>query len=512
MKNIMFLAGTLWALLSHGQTFNLVPNPGFENYVQCPNSADEFDGFCSNWFKENFAGNSPDYFNCGYGGYLNGASCTEILTIGSSAYKGSACAGIITHVGQDIYNGVCGPANDKSHNEFIQVKLTRPLIANEKVDAYIYIKRDHESGAETKGIGLNFTPTADVSGTTPDILINGGGNGWKKAGGTFTAAGGEEYLTIGATVQSTSSPSGHDAYYYIDEVRVGTECCPEYKVYQNISTSLPDVTQVANYITAGRNVGVPQVSVGDVVVKSGKNITFKAGREIKLTNGFYTETGGSFHAYAAPCDPELWDPDLPSEDVEIFNGFQACCPDEFLVKMPNADHYKFTLYNNQGSLAFQRSGDVWTPVMGVWNGEAFGNCVSMYGVYVYELELWGCEAYSGPYTGTITVLPCPGKKEDDSEMEAVTGVEDAPLAEHVALVPNPFSDRAQVSVSVPEETKVSIRVYDNIGNAVMVVSQGQNLSAGTHNFEIGGAGLPAGIYNVVIGTGDKTTVKKLVKM
>src|SRR6188768_2496915 len=50
----------LWNQESYGQ--NLVPNPGFDNYSQCPFGTDQ-SHFCNSWGSY---GNSPDYWStCG---------------------------------------------------------------------------------------------------------------------------------------------------------------------------------------------------------------------------------------------------------------------------------------------------------------------------------------------------------------------------------------------------------------------------------------------------------------
>jgi hypothetical protein len=54
-----------------------------------------------------------------------------------------------------------------------------------------------------------------------------------------------------------------------------------------------------NKIEAGKNV-TSAVPVGDYVVQNGANVTFHAGNEIILSDGFVAEAGSNFHAFIDP--------------------------------------------------------------------------------------------------------------------------------------------------------------------------------------------------------------------
>lgn len=69
--------------------------------------------------------------------------------------------------------------------------------------------------------------------------------------------------------------------------------------FQNQTVTGTETHNAINKIEAGRNV-TGAVSVGDYVVQSGANITFHAGNEIILSDGFVAEAGSNFHAFVDP--------------------------------------------------------------------------------------------------------------------------------------------------------------------------------------------------------------------
>ena len=59
--------------------------------------------------------------------------------------------------------------------------------------------------------------------------------------------------------------------------------------------------------------------------------------------------------------------------------------------------------------------------------------------------------------------------------------------------PNPFSDRTQVVLDLPERQDVTLEVYDVLGRRVMLVYEGQ-LAAGRHELAVEADGWAPGIY------------------
>ncbi|MGA7160888.1 MAG: aryl-sulfate sulfotransferase [Bacteroidota bacterium] len=75
--------------------------------------------------------------------------------------------------------------------------------------------------------------------------------------------------------------------------------------------------------------------------------------------------------------------------------------------------------------------------------------------------------------------------------------------------PNPFNPSTTIRYSVPVSGKVSIRVYNILGQAVATLVDG-NQSAGSHEVSFNGANLSSGIYFYRIESGSSSAVKKMV--
>ena len=78
------------------------------------------------------------------------------------------------------------------------------------------------------------------------------------------------------------------------------------------------------------------------------------------------------------------------------------------------------------------------------------------------------------------------------------------------ISPNPFVDKAQIAYSLPEESTVSIQIYDNTGRLLEQLSEGKK-PAGTHSVAFTGKG--QFVYFVRIVINDKIICsKKIIQM
>jgi hypothetical protein len=107
-----------------------------------------------------------------------------------------------------------------------------------------------------------------------------------------------------------------DGNAYIDYVEL-TEWCPNEMRIENTAYYLKEPPYEAGYIYAGFDAGTPTPN-GNVVVKDGADITYKAEYKVELLPGFEVEEGAEFLAYIAPCGSLC--PTLP----DIFAGDDAC--------------------------------------------------------------------------------------------------------------------------------------------------------------------------------------------
>ncbi|MBK7182625.1 MAG: gliding motility-associated C-terminal domain-containing protein [Bacteroidetes bacterium] len=224
---------------------NLVPNPSFEDTISCPNAGGQLNQTLY-WF--NPTSGSPDYYNLcsnGMGVPLNGAGFQYALS--GKAYVGVYVAARM------ILNG---PLEGR---EYIQAALTDTLIqGKEYCISFSVSLGDYSTIAITQiGAHLSITP---ISLATPlnftvlpqivspaNYFINDTAN-WHTIQGTYTALGGEKYITIGnfkdvtntdtMNLPPTVSPSLF-SYYFIDDVSL--QLCD--------TTSPFDETIIANVFT-----------------------------------------------------------------------------------------------------------------------------------------------------------------------------------------------------------------------------------------------------------------------
>ena len=231
----------LWGGLANAQ--NLVPNPSFEAFSQCPNDENDVNGFVDNWIKA--TGATPDYFNACNVATRGCFTDVPDNFIGSQAARTG-----------DAYAGFFGFATNPNHTggmdqrEYLEVELTRPLVAAAEYRISFYVSLADASNWVIQEIGA-FVSATQV--TIADALPSGGGAGtgpipvmpqfehsgsflddadnWTLLSGTFTATGGEKWLIIGNfhsdadTTRQIHAGSGgltcgndNLAYYYVDDV------------------------------------------------------------------------------------------------------------------------------------------------------------------------------------------------------------------------------------------------------------------------------------------------------
>ena len=74
--------------------------------------------------------------------------------------------------------------------------------------------------------------------------------------------------------------------------------------------------------------------------------------------------------------------------------------------------------------------------------------------------------------------------------------------------PNPFNPSTTISFSLPHESKVSLKVFNMLGQEVATLVNG-NQTAGPHEVVFNAAGLSSGVYFYKLVSGDFTQVKKM---
>jgi gliding motility-associated-like protein len=221
---------------------NLVPNPSFENYSSCPIANGNI--YLAVPWSDPSSG-SADFYN------VCSSNIQSSVPINSNGYRGprtgDGYAGIVTYV-STIVNA----------REYIEVELKDSLIPGTKycIGYYVSLSKSSEYAvngmsaflSNTKiscpGCFLTYLPQINYLGNVISDTLN-----WVLISGNFVSRGGEKFITIGnfnndlginTQFVNPGGVAGPEAYYYIDDVYVGT--CDTIKPPIQVSTlSIPNV-------------------------------------------------------------------------------------------------------------------------------------------------------------------------------------------------------------------------------------------------------------------------------
>ncbi|MCH2214914.1 MAG: T9SS type A sorting domain-containing protein [Flavobacteriales bacterium] len=103
----------------------------------------------------------------------------------------------------------------------------------------------------------------------------------------------------------------------------------------------------------------------------------------------------------------------------------------------------------------------------------------------------------------------PGPKSSSHDHNHANGK--MPQEESVNVFPNPFNQNLTVEFTTHKFERVTIEVYNMMGQKVMVVLNKPSMAPGQHKIMVDTAELPSGMYTIVLGTGDERTVNKVIK-
>jgi hypothetical protein len=80
-----------------------------------------------------------------------------------------------------------------------------------------------------------------------------------------------------------------------------------------------------------------------------------------------------------------------------------------------------------------------------------------------------------------------------------------------ANYPNPFNPSTSISYSIPENTLVTLKIYDVLGNEVVELINEQKES-GNYQIDFNASELSSGIYYYTLTAGNFTSTKKMILM
>lgn len=247
LKALLLLSVLLTGIASVSAQ-NLVPNPSFELFNNCPTSlsgiaySPSYTLFptVKDWINPVEQG-SPDYFNVCSG--TAGVKTPDCIFGYQQAYTGTAYSGLIAWEGH-----YTGSTLTVDYREYLQTRLSQQLIAGHNYCISFYVSPTISAVYDFNYVsindfGLNLSPTQTsvpngngyqinlpyTISNAPNAQLTDTSK-WYKIRGFYKATGGEQWLTIGcfnthapaSTIVHASSTNSNisRSYLYIDEVSV----------------------------------------------------------------------------------------------------------------------------------------------------------------------------------------------------------------------------------------------------------------------------------------------------
>jgi gliding motility-associated-like protein len=230
-----------WHLAASAQVQNLVPNPGFETYAQCPYESEQLH-FAVPW--KNATQDPSNFYHACSSNPVSGVPSGGGVT---SSYKWprNGEGHVIIRNFSNAYRNAIDPSTGNGIAEYIITPLLKPLEQGQAyyleffVSPNVWINRPNYG--YTDAIGLSLTDTSiyreifrsDPLPLSPAIENRGvlitDTAGWTRISGCYTAKGGERYATIGnfrslaeTMLVFEGAPSfRYVQYSYIDDVFIG---------------------------------------------------------------------------------------------------------------------------------------------------------------------------------------------------------------------------------------------------------------------------------------------------
>ncbi|MFK7813649.1 MAG: OmpA family protein [Maribacter sp.] len=227
LKNFVFILSIFISGILTSQ--NVVKNPSFEDYINCPKHLGNFDADVIGWTTP--TDGSTDYFN----GCSTAMGTPKNFNGSQPADFGKGYAGLYLYAPDD-------------YREYLQAELTKPLVKGEKYQVSFYVSLAERSDFAIKEFGVLFSKDKmKVSGKKPlskkkiyqqkgneyNFMEIGYSNfysdtkDWILVHTQFVAKGTERYLTMGnfknnarTRMFKTKRNAKQGAYYYIDLVIV----------------------------------------------------------------------------------------------------------------------------------------------------------------------------------------------------------------------------------------------------------------------------------------------------
>lgn len=218
-----FISLLLASSSAYGQ--NLIPNPGFEDYSNCPDSISQLNK-ATPWETPTWG--TPDYYNSCSGpcDYVTPGLTPVCIPENIFGFQE-------THEGEG-YAGFYSFRHSDNYREYLQTPLSSAMQSGQVYTVTIQVSLADHSYACATDFGIAFTNTevdeahfyhlSSISVDLQSPLITDSVN-WTELTWDYTATGNENYMIIGnfndnAQTTTTMGCANWHAYYFIDGVGV----------------------------------------------------------------------------------------------------------------------------------------------------------------------------------------------------------------------------------------------------------------------------------------------------
>jgi len=241
-------------------------------------------------------------------------------------------------------------------------------------------------------------------------------------------------------------------------------------------------------IVAGNNVTflssywhTKHINTGDVVIKNGTTVNFKAGESIHLSQGFRVESGANFHAYL--------DSEMKQATKEVINSYPR---HSILGNKIFSD--TTTLYTN----AQDYESIEWHIIGNDYEQRFYTNEISLSNLPQGQFSVFCYVSYQDTTIGTSDIIK--------SKKDLLIIPEDNynPTENNIKISPNPASGIISISIPNNEET-FDIFISSSIGDIVLT-QRGM-----TNGNEINISNLLPGVYEITIKLQNEIYHEKFIK-
>jgi hypothetical protein len=479
---ILFLGTILSAICSAQSTDQIAQNGGFENGIGYPTDQNQLDGMCNHWIG---GAVTPDWYTTqNLPGALRGACNFEH---GDNATVMNATPKLATHDGSLFYGGF--GSTEHMRNELSRRTYTNSLVKvsfwfsprgvswNTRIGIMLI-----DSDDNTNNIVLDYFDV-DVTSTDPPFTTCQ----WYYYESDWLPTGSNTFDQVQIGGMSPPNPAGafnEVAYIYVDDANVynGINCCPDEMHFED-NGNLANETHVRNYIVAGYDAGIPNIS-GDVVVHNGQNVTFQAGNSIDLRDGFYVEGGADFSAYIRDCNPftQQQGSNIVVETLpNVFTPNNDNVNDELCFNVSGAQYYTIQVFSRWGTnnqtLEYVYSSSFISNIVCTWDG---GN--NEEGTYYYIVTFSNCET-SSTFASYFTLLRNNQRSANPAD-SALQEMRD----NIISVFPNPTSD-GSIIIDFGAQSSREFTLYNSIGELISVQTGETELKTAIRL-----EGIHAGIY------------------